>query len=126
MEIILDTNILLLPARNNIDIFAEIDRLIVDQYELVTLSPVLSELEGISGSSKDGIAANVGLRLIEKKGVRIIGADTDADNAIISYVSGKKAMVATNDRALRVKLKKMGIPTIFMRSKSHLEMDGHG
>ena len=67
ITIILDTNFLTIPYQFGVDIFKEIERIIPDNYELVTLDGVTKELEDLAGEKgKDAIAAKIGLELIEK------------------------------------------------------------
>ncbi len=121
MKLILDTNFLLIPEKHHIDIFSEFRRLL-DQYEIIILEPSYKELEKLAQSnSKDGQAAKVGLALLKNKKVKIEKSEYDyADRAILKY-KGDYA-VATEDRELKKKLLKKGIPVIVMRKKQYLIM----
>ena len=46
------------------------------------------------------------------------------DDFILRMAKEKKWVVATNDKELKTKLKKMGIPIIYLRQKSHLLLEG--
>ncbi len=122
--IILDTNFLMIPYKYHIDIFSEIERLVPETHKIATLSSVVKELDSIvnrSGGS-ERIAARIALKLIEKKGVGIIECKGKVDSSIINFaLNNKYAVVCTNDKELKEKLKESGISIIFMRGKSRLE-----
>jgi len=122
-RIILDTNFLTIPYQFNVDIFEEIDRIMEEKYELVTLDKVVEELKELTKSrSKDAVAAKLGLELIKNKNIKIINTeDKNVDNVIVS-ISDKNTIVATNDRMLRRKLKNKNVKVLYLRSKRRLEM----
>jgi hypothetical protein len=122
-KIILDTNFLTIPYQFNVDIFEEIDRIMEEDYELITLDRVVEELKNmIKSKSKDAVAARIALELIEKKNVKIINTDEKkVDNTIIK-LADKDTIVATNDRVLRKKIKDKNVKVLYLRSKKHLEM----
>jgi uncharacterized protein len=126
-KVVLDTNFLLLPCTEHIDVFTEIDRLVRESYELVTLDGVTSELEriregvGVKGQHK--MAASVALKLIEKKNVRVIEGNGFVDAQIMRFTAEEpgNTVVCTNDKALRKTLRNMGAAVICMRSRTHLD-----
>lgn len=122
-KIILDTNFLTIPYQFNVDIFEEIDRIMEEDYELITLDRVVEELKNmIKSKSKDAVAAKIALELIKKKNVKVISTDEKkVDNAIIE-LADKDTIVATNDRVLRKKIKDKNVKVLYLRSKKHLEM----
>jgi len=123
ITVLLDTNALLLPHQHGVDVFSEIDRLITETHETITLSTVAGELKALADSaSEDGVAANVGLRLLEGKKVKMVPSSGPVDDAIVEYAASKNAVVCTNDRDLKRRLKARGVRTIAMRGKTHLEM----
>lgn len=126
-RVVLDTNFLLLPCTERIDVFTEIGRLVRESYELVTLCGVAAELErirdgvGVKGQHKT--AASVALKLIEKKNVRIIEGVGGVDAQITQLAADDpgNTIVCTNDKALRKTLRRMGAAVIGMRSRTHLD-----
>ena len=48
MKVILDTNFFMVPEKFKIDVFGELDRIIDEKYELITIDSVINELEGLS------------------------------------------------------------------------------
>jgi len=128
-RILLDTNFLMMPYKNRIDIFQEIDRLMADKpgYELSVTQSVRCELERLAQEARgeDKVAAGLGLQLLEDKKVKVIEAEgaLGADAQIIALAGGNRAatVVCTNDRALKKRLREMGVSVITMREKDHLD-----
>jgi len=123
--VLLDTNFLMVPEQFGIDIFSEIERIVPD-CELVTLKSVILELEKIrehAGKGRDKIAAGVALKLIEKfnEKIKIVESSGNVDEFILKFSMENKAIVCTNDKKLKKRLKKEGIGVIQMRGKSRLE-----
>jgi uncharacterized protein len=119
----------MMPYKNHIDVFSEIERLMSSdcEYELATLESVKKELLSLKEKSRgeDKVAAGVGLGLLESKDVRIVGeADTRwADEELIKIGENNKGstVICTNDKRLRKTLMERGIPVISMRSKRYLD-----
>lgn len=125
-KVVLDTNFLMLPHTKKIDIFDEISRLINENYEAVTFTCIIKELNDIiknkASKGRDKTAAKVALKLIEKKGVKVIEKTSNVDEAILEYAKeNKDTVVCTNDKELRKKVQKVGVETIGMRSIKHLD-----
>jgi|GEM_PF-464628 len=118
--VLLDTNFLMIPYKFGIDIFGEIEKLVEEKYEAVTLSTVVDELKRIK-RGEDKIAARVALKLIEDNDVRVIESSGVVDSAIIDFAENNDAIICTNDAKLRRYLQKNGVKTIYMRQKSRLE-----
>lgn len=115
-KIILDTNFLidLMKFRIELD---EIEDLLIEPYELLTISSVIEELKKIDSKN-----AKLALKLVELKNIGILKTkEKDADMAILN-LADKNSVVATNDINLRKKLKALSIKTIYLRAKKHLAM----
>jgi hypothetical protein len=123
-KIILDTNFLMIPYQFNVDIFKEIERVIEEGYELITLDSVVKELNRMKKSrGEDAIAARVALELIKKKNVKVIKTkEKKVDNTIIK-LAGKNTIVATNDKVLREKLKNKNVKVLYLRSRKRLAIE---
>ena len=125
----LDTNFFMMPYKNHIDVFSEIERLMAGdcEYELATLESVRRELMSLKEKSKgeDKVAASVGLGLLESKGVMIVGEANTwwADEELIKIGEKNKGttVICTNDKPLRKTLMGRGIPVISMRGKHYLD-----
>ncbi len=119
-KILLDTNFLLIPSQFKIDIFAEIDRIMLEKYKLFTLDKVIDELKSIQKnpkqSQKNKKAAKLALQLIKAKKVNIIKTKTDklVDDIIASL---KGYVIATQDIGLKRRLK---TKIITLRAKKKL------
>jgi len=120
MKIFLDTNFLMVPVKFGVDIFSELDRIIDERYELITVEPVVEELKKISeGKGKDAKAAKVGLELIKRKKIKVMKTkEKSADKSLIELSEGNA--VATLDVELKKKLMKIGRKVIYLRAKKYL------
>ena len=125
MDVLLDTNFLLLPHTHKIDIFSDIKILVPQKHRLFTLSCVVDELEGIgAGAGGDATAAKVAQALIGDRGVEVVEAAGVCDDALVEYAtSNEGTIVATNDRELKKRLKDAGVKTICLRGKNRLMLD---
>jgi len=123
-KIILDTNFFTIPHQFKIDIFEEIDRIMEEEYELITLNKVVEELKKLAKEkTENAVAARIGLEMIKKRNIKIISTeDKNVDNTIFK-IADKNMIVATNDRVLRKKLKNKNVKTLYLRSEKYIEMD---
>ena len=122
-KIILDTNFLLIPYQFKVDIFSEIRRICDFNYSLFVIDKTVDELNRIVLSSKvkDRLAAVLALKLIAHAKVKEIktGKEMDADLLIIK-AADRDTIVATQDTALKSRLKQKGAGIISLRKKDHL------
>ena len=124
-KVILDTNFLLLPIEFNLDIFEVIPEVLEDKVEFFIVDKSLNELTNLAkGRGKAGMAARVAMSLLQKKDVKVVKTkdDESCDDAIVRVAVTLGAIVATNDKNLRKKLKDFNVKTIYLRSKKHLEL----
>lgn len=123
-RVILDTNLLMTPELHGVDIFSELDRLLVVDYELIVPSAVIDELESLTskGTASERSAAGVALELASR--AKRIETKNNADGEILRLAQEGKYIVGTNDEVLRRKLRGKGIPVIYLRQKSHLAISG--
>ena len=127
VDVILDTNALLMFFPFKLNLEAELDRLL-GVYRVVIPSVVVTELEKLSKSVPDAKAA---LQLSKKYEIMELDPNqltnnksgNDADLAIIALASQLKAIVVTNDKILRSNLKSQNLKSIYLKSKTHLELD---
>ncbi len=121
----MDTSFLMIPGMFAVDILNELDRLLKRRYELVIPGPVLVELKEISkrDRSKEASAAKIALQLSRRWSV--VEEEGKADEIIIKMASRRPCLVGTTDSDLRKNLRRMSIPVIYLRKKSHLELDGY-
>ena len=86
---------LLLPHKQKIDIFSEIERLVPESHETVTFSSVVDELTRISKTrGEDSIAARVGLLLLKEKKSKIIETRQSVPSKVQSIHPADKGQIA--------------------------------
>jgi rRNA-processing protein FCF1 len=128
LRIILDANFLFIPLQFNVDIFDELSKLLNRRYEPVILSSTQKELEGLAESSSQKTQKQALLALSLTKKCSLVNIEKSQnesyDDVIVRIASKWKVPVGTNDRDLRKRLRKNGIPVIFLRQKRRFEMFG--
>ena len=117
MEVFIDTNFLVLPFTEKIDIFDERVRL-VESPKIVVIDKVLNELKKVKPKLYDPV-----LKLLKIKKVRLEEVDLkgSVDSILIELASSRKGAIATLDRLLKQKALKQGVPIISVRGNK-LEM----
>jgi len=128
VKVIFDANFLFVPSQFRIDVFEEVGNLLKQRFEPVILSATLEELEKLAkkGSPKVRKQALLGLELAKK--CRVIEAkpsmNESYDDVIVRAALDLGGIVATNDRTLKRKLRNKGVAVIYLREKTHLELEG--
>jgi rRNA-processing protein FCF1 len=129
LKIILDSNFLFLPAQFHIDIFEEVRKLLNKNFEPVLLSSTYEEIKKFAKSKNPRIVRQATIALLFAQKCKItpiqLQPEESNDDAILRLATKWKCPVATNDRLLRKRLRKVNIPVIFLRQKSHLEIEGN-
>ncbi|MCG2889295.1 MAG: PIN domain-containing protein [Acidilobus sp.] len=125
-----DTNFLLMMAQGVIAP-SSLNDAINASYELVTTDAVVKELETMS-KREDLLAREAGfaLKLLERLGVQVLRVKAgNADESILTLAkelvqSGDRVIVATNDKNLRRSVRRLGVPTLYLREEGlRLEID---
>jgi rRNA-processing protein FCF1 len=128
LKVILDSNALFVPLQFKIDVFGEIERLLSRNFELILLSPVKREMRALAekGSPKMRKNACYALKFAERcKYVEVDDlASALTDDVIVKIAKEWSSAVFTNDKQLRKRLRDISVPVIYVRQKSHLEIDG--
>ncbi len=120
-DVVLDTNFLLIPFRFRINIIRELDYLIETSHSYVISSRTLDELEKLGRSvGKDGMAARLALKMVQASGITVVKNAMHVDDWIAAYARENNAIVCTNDRGLRKRLRDMDIKVVTLKSKSRL------
>ncbi len=133
IKIILDTNFLLIPAQFNVDIFSEIRRIAEDRYRLFIVDKTLDELDNIialqKGKHKSAamLAKSIAAKLIKSGELNIIKTGKterllNVDDLILKMANSCDYAVATQDVALKRKLRQNNVALIVLRQKKYLEM----
>jgi len=118
-KVLLDTNFLLVPYQFKLDIFTKIEELLEVPHAFVVPTGVVGELEKLAkGRGKEGAAARFGLKLLRNREHESVESSGNVDEWILKYAKEEGMFVATNDRALRVKLKKNRVKVISLLSRS--------
>lgn len=111
--VIIDTNFLLLPGSQGIDIFTEITKLLNEPHQLCIVQATLFELKQIienKGKSKDGFNAKLGLIMTTEKGIKTLKnslGEGYADKEILSQLK-ENTIVATLDKKLQDQVQAKG------------------
>ncbi len=122
-EVVLDTNMLMGIGALKVDVFSEIEKLLGSVKFNVT-KQVLLELKALAkAKGSTGSNARIALGLLERHGIKVIDVeDCNADESLVRMaIKGK--IIATNDAALRKKIKSLGGRIIYLRKKKILRMD---
>lgn len=123
VKIIIDTNFLMLPALNNVDL-TEMASLVQGFEGYIVLTGTIEELNRLTktGKMQDRMAAKVGLQIAEKMNCEKIKSNEHVDDFIDHLADNNSVIVATQDAQLRQRLRKKGVSSIVFRSKKHLEL----
>lgn len=128
VKVIIDSNFLFAPIHFNIDVYEGLSTLLDRKYEPVILSTNLEELEKMTDSNSTKLRRDAKLALKLAERCRILKVERSIsesnDDVIVRVASKLRCPVATNDQALRKKLRNINVPVIYLRQKSRLEMDG--
>ncbi len=123
-KVILDTNFLVDIVRFKVDL-GSIGELLPSRYKLLIPEAVEKELKKMK--SKNAKAAIKLAKLRDLKIIKNHASVRGADNMIVSLAESmqdkkSKIAVATNDAELRKRLKALGVKTIYLRARKHLEI----
>lgn len=121
--ILLDTNFWLMPFELGVDVLSQLERLSEDApFEIGLPQSIKAELDAMASSPagrKRTRAARSALRAIEQLlasgKVKLLASSGPADGSLITLALQTGAWVATNDRALRLRLKAKKIKVILLR-----------
>ncbi|MGQ4833501.1 MAG: PIN domain-containing protein [Candidatus Asgardarchaeia archaeon] len=128
--IVLDSNFLFVPLSLKIDLIDSLYTIVKRPFEIIILSDSIRELKTKLEKIKSPIKKKEILLAIEyAKNFKIVDYDVkenlSVDDKIIEFASKNNCIVATNDKEMRKKLKKLGIPMIGVRAKKYLSVYGY-
>ncbi len=122
MDVLLDTNFLMVPAQTGVDVY----ELLKPYGSLATLDLCIDELTALlrrAPRSKTGRAARLALEIAEKKGLKIIRSkERYTDTGIISYATDRGCAVATNDKELIRLLKDRKTTILRLRQQKRIDV----
>lgn len=126
--VILDSNFLFIPLRFGVDIFEEFHRLLGRNVRCIVTTPIIDELRLLRTDAKPSFMKEVDFALGLVDRCEVMEASLDSgetvDDSIVREASDGPFIVATNDAELRRRLRKAGVSVVFLRQRSHLEMEG--
>jgi rRNA-processing protein FCF1 len=127
VTVILDTNFLFIPIRFGVDIFEQL-KILLSSFEPVVPKPVLCELFKLREKGISSLASEVNFALKLVDNCKIIPASDikfeTVDESILLLAKKLDAIVATTDLELKHKLRAEGVPVIYLRQRSYLEIEG--
>jgi len=127
-RIIFDSNFLMVPFELGIDVFEEVEKILSVKVEPVILPPILEELERLASRGKPKVrrlassALQLAKKCIKLEYPRLPGEKVDEYLVRVARENGMA--VATADLELRKKLRAEGVPTVYVREKCRLDLDG--
>ena len=122
-KVILDTNFLLIPGQFKVDIFTEIGQILNEPFELCVVDKSIAELNRLAaaGKEKDRFAAKLALALAIQKNLKTLHSfgNKSADDIIVKEADAN-TYIATQDKALRERVKEKGAKIIGLRQQKYL------
>lgn len=122
--VLLDTNAIFMIFEFSIDIDSELTRLLGAHAAKIP-EAVVHEIKnmGKKGTGKQKNLAKPALQFISRYPQLSHGQYATVDDAILHVASVLDAVVVTNDKALRERLKEKGVSRIFLRGKQRLVLE---
>lgn len=115
-KILLDANFLVLPFQHSVDMFAELDRILTESYQLYTLNRTYNEARAL----EDGRYRQQVERLVEESEITVMSVEEEGDaDTVLKRMVGE-FVVCTNDADIRRYCRTERLPHIYLRQKSHL------
>jgi uncharacterized protein len=128
-EIYLDTNFLLIPIQFKVDIFEEIERICHFPKKICVLKESIDELNKIVLTQKglDKAAARIALQIIDKKvkqkslNITAFSKELKVDDILVELAKSG-AIIATQDKELKKRIKEKDGKIIILKSKGYLQL----
>ena len=121
-RVILDSSSIMMLFEYSIDLEDEITRLL-GKVEIIVPKPIVEELIFLSenGKGRKKRLAKPALELI--KDYKVIESTGKGDDSVFNLAKKINAVVVTNDKELRNRLKEENLRSIFLRGKKRLVLD---
>ena len=113
--VVLDTNALLMPFEIGINLDLEVLNLL-GEVRFVVPGPLVGELKHLENKY-----AKAALALARKR--EIVPSEEHGDNSVLEVAQRENGYILTNDKELRRRARKLGIPLIYLRSGTHLVVE---
>ena len=124
----MDSNAFFIPLQLKMDIKRELEILLEKRFDMILLSPIKEELEGLAKKGSPKIRKKALHALKMANNCRLVKINRDSwtypDDAILQVAEKYKLPVFTNDVELRKKLRNINVPVIYVRQKSRLVIEG--
>lgn len=126
MLVILDSSMLMLPLEKKINITSELDRIISSSFRIVVPRIVLTELKKLVEQGKTSLKqkATFAQQLAENFEILDSEIEGNTDLELEKLAEKYRAVVATNDAELRLRLRSKGLSVISLRGDNRLEFFG--
>jgi rRNA-processing protein FCF1 len=128
IRVLLDTNFLMLTLRFGVDIQSELECILEAAFVLSTTPAVVEELEQLKTKVKQNEVKIIEFAIIFAS--RVLKIDDKlkpqekVDDQLLRLAEKNEFIVATTDTELRRRLRKEGLPVIFLRQRRYLAIDG--
>ena len=127
IPVLIDSSFLLIPLEDGVDIFSELERLLGLPRCLVP-RPVIEELRKLREMASPSEARRIRLALKLAERCELLDVELaegeDVDDLLVRLARELRCPVATKDGELRRRLRRVGIPVIYLRQRAYLEMEG--
>ncbi|MEM2896945.1 MAG: 30S processome protein Utp24 [Candidatus Bathyarchaeia archaeon] len=123
INVILDSNFLLAPIELHTDIFSKIEGLLLGKVRFIVISPAYKEIVKLANrKDKVGKKASSALKLLERCEILEVRPrhGESVDDLIVKASKELKAIVATKDYRLKKRLRRCGVPVIFLKDSEVL------
>jgi len=128
LRVILDTNFLVLPLEERIDVLDQIRDLLGARPIPILLLESLEEAlnKCVSSSPSERRLFKSALNLLDNIAIESSGiVQGKVDERILQFSIRRKAIVATNDKELRKRLRSLGVTVLYFREgKRRIEIEG--
>lgn len=127
-EVLIDSSFILACLEKGKDLLSIAEKRFGSVFKPVTADAIIEELKLIaSKGGKRGRLASLALEIVSK--YNIISdkpmPNEDVDSFIVRIAFEKKLIVATNDVKLRSRLRKLGVPHLYLRYDGSVDYFGH-
>jgi rRNA-processing protein FCF1 len=120
-RILLDTNFIIDMVKWKIDLFPELKRICDFAFQVFVPDVVWDELKAFPPRSKEGQCVKVAQLILDKKSITIMTKGGLADDVLVR-MTARKDIVATQDQALKRRLRANSVGIITIREKGYLQL----
>jgi len=122
LPVILDTNFIISSLRFGISLDG-LEDLLPMRHQVLIPDNVRRELENLELSGKDERIRRMAISI--SRNYDTIGLEGVVDDSIVEFTKANRAVVATNDKELRRRLRENGVTVIYIRNRRYYAIDGN-